>query len=508
MLKKISTYTRCRASAYCFVQHHYENLADTGYCLPDEDDTSIDDSSEFGLDFCYDHTVLDEGVKVLVRKDYDESYTGTVLAYDAGKHLIRYDVDEEEELVDLATEGYILFEESDDLVEDEECKEGDEEDDDSDYSIEEAELVAPSTQKKKKTTQKKKQPPTQKQKQTIPQPPKGVRRRNRKVGAFDGPVMSQNVIIARCNFNSKFHQGDDKCICVTCKTNAADYSNSFILQSTTGGEEDKSVGIYIPIVPSLSDALEYDPEFGEKYNKLAAIMKEEKGVMLQFGVKWVSSFKGQTVIPRKYEDAAEKIPIIVNGIKHMLHAEYKEYKKKAWEEYSVARKKLLKRLVTEGCKAGRETRELLKLIDGLDIKSAKHGKDFNIEDRHFQSPYTNEMAADYIELSKKGHASLSVKEQYQKNSLGSDLQYSIAFDALVMLMKAAVNPGTRAGQILLGYWKHEIIEKYFRQLATKKCTQKKWERLEYSHMVTDEWVKGVLQLNFVKPTEYDREVEN
>eukprot|EP00985_Skeletonema_marinoi_P000732 scaffold272_cov143-Skeletonema_marinoi.AAC.4 len=493
------------------VEYH-ENLADTGYCLPDPHlPDEDDDSSEFGLDFCYDHTVLDEGDKVLVRKDDDESYTGTVLSYNAGKHLIRYDVDEEEELVDLATEGYVLLEESDDLVEDEDSKEGDEEDDDSDYSIEEAELDAPSTQKKKQTTQKKKQPPpTQKQKQTTQKEKTATRPfikpRNRKVGAFDDTVIRQNATIIRCN--TKLHEGSDKCICDTCKTNAADYNNSVTLQGTTDGE-DTSVKFYTQIEPSISEALDFDPKFRDKYNKVVAFREEEKGVMLKFGVIWINCYKGATFIPNKCKAAAEKIPITVNGttFEHMLHVYYKECRNIAWREYSLARKELLERLVTEGCKAGREKKELFKLIAEFDITTERSGKDFNAEERHFQSTYTNEMAAEYIELSKRTLASLSGSEKYRNKSLGSDVQYSIAFDTLVVLMKAAVNAETKAGQILLRYWKHEIVQKYFRQLPGRSGNIKSKERLLYSHKMTAEWVKEVLQLKFVQPTELDAIVD-
>jgi len=486
---------------------------------PDEEEEEEEEEVEC---WRHDHTVLGEGVKVLVRWNVNERYTGTVLAYDAetGKHLIRYDEDGVVELVDLAVDGYDLLDENDNPIESEEDESlGGQDVSDSDYYLESAEFDAPP--KQKQTTQKKKQSPTQKQKHspTQKQSPTQeqkqttqkegtatrlfIKPRNRKVGGFDDTVIHQNATITRCN--SKLHEGIDKCICDTCKTNAADYNNSVTLQGTTDGE-DTSVKFYIQIEPSIREALDFDPKFREKYNKVVAFREEEKGVMLKFGVIWINCYKGQTVIRTKYKDAAEKIPITVNGttFEHMLHVDYKECRKNAWREYSLARKELLERLVTEGCKAGREKTELFKLIAEFDMKVSNMGKDFNAEERHFQSTYTDEMVADYIKLTKKEYKSLTSKEKTQKNRLSNDIQYSIAFDTLVVLMKAAVNAETKAGQILLRYWKHEIIQKYFRQLPGHSGNIKtRWERLLYSHKMTVEWVKEVLQLKFVQPTELD-----
>ena len=91
-----------------------------------------------------------------------------------------------------------------------------------------------------------------------------------------------------------------------------------------------------------------------------------------------------------------------------------------------------------------------------------------------------------------------------------EIQYSIAFDTLIVLMKVAVKPrqgnevervntetdadgNADVGEILLSYWKHEIIEKYFRGLKTSKSISN-WEKSKYLHMKTDKWAKGVLRL--------------
>ena len=485
----------------------------------------------------HDDIMLEEGINVWVKWD-NGHYLGKVLAYDAGqgKHLIRYYADEEDIWENLAKVGYSVVDEDDSIdgssefdirdypfvqemlnldVEDEDSKEGDVEDDGSEfelevskegdvedgdfnYSIEDAKNVAPTTQKKKQPSAKK------------PADEKGrwTRTRHKKNEAFDDRVFDQNRTVAKCNSN--FYK---ECNCKTCNKLEADLSNCFT--QSTAGDKSESHRFYIPIEPSLSAALKFDPEFGDAHDKYTAFLNAEKEVMLKFGMMWTKSASGVKDIPRKFKDAMEDIPITVNGktYKHMQFYLYKQHKRKALREYDVARKKLLMRLVRDGCKAERETKELVDLINGM---NNENGIDFGIEKRSFQSTNTNEMVDSYIDLTKKESTTRDEKVKTRirgkKKVLNLDLQYAIAFDALVVLMKIAVKTAVKTGQgketdadgnagagkILLRYWKHEIIEKYFRNMASNKVVLYEWEKSKYFHMKTDKWVKGVLRLKLAE----------
>ena len=93
------------------------------------------DSSEFELAFRNEHTVLNVGARVMVRWGDNESYEGTVLAYDplTSLHLIKYDLDGKEYKEDLAGAGYHL------LDEDELCDVKDEDDNEDDFCVMEEE---------------------------------------------------------------------------------------------------------------------------------------------------------------------------------------------------------------------------------------------------------------------------------------------------------------------------------------------------------------------------------
>ena len=492
------------------------NLASEGYCLYDEceddsDDDSDDASSEYEFEICHEHKVLDRGTMVLAPWG-DGWYLGEVLSYNANnlKHQIYYGFDGTVEDVNLASEGYYLHDEDVIVDADEESEESDAEEYDSDYSDDEVNFVAPSKQKQKKkkknATQKKKQPLTERQENTLPLQKKtqtqveqttqkkkkkssfGTSTRNRKEGAFDVDVMGQNLLLLK--YNAKF---DEECICCDCNKLVADYSNCF----ATSGTKDELVKFYIPIVPSSSDAVGFDQEFGESVNAVVAFQNAEKEAMGKFGGIRLHTPRGLDRVPAKLKAAAEKIQLTVNGktYEHMMHSEYTKDKGKAWKKYIAARKKLLIKLVTEGCKPGEEKKELLKLIDGF--THTQKGRDFNIEKRDFQSTYTNEKVDSFRELQKSN----TPQKTSRSRVLANEVQYAIAFDVLTVLMKAAVKPGSEVGKILLRYWKHEIIERYCAVLQNPVTRCKVRVNSKYCHMKTEEWAKEAVQLNFLQPTD-------
>ncbi len=490
-----------------------EGFVESEGCLYDECESNI----------CHEHKVLDRGTMVLVPWG-DDWYLGEVLSYDANnlKHQIYYGFDGTVEDVNLASEGYCLCNECEDdsdddsdedviLDADEDWEESDAEEYDSDYSDDEVNFVAPSKQKKKKkkkkASQKKKQPLTERQENTSQKKtqleqttqkrkktsPIGASTRNRNEGAFDVDVTGQNLLLLK--YSAKF----EECICGACEELAADYRNCF----ATGGEKDELVEFYIQIKPC--DAVEFDREFGKSVNAVVAFQNAEKEAMGKFGGTWSASVRGLNRVPAKLKAAAEKIQLTVNGktYEHMMHSEYMKDKRKAWKKYIAARKKLLKKLVKKGCKSGKEKKELLKLIAGFTDCQVKH--DFNIEKRDFQSTYTNEKVDSYIEQKK----SITPKAKREYTRLVCELQYAIAFDALTVLMKAAVKPESEAGKLLLRYWKHEIIERYYAALHSPYTVLRLWANSKYRHMKTDEWAKEALQLKFLQPTdEESNEVED
>ena len=114
------------------------------------------DSSEFDLAFRNEHTVLNVGARVMVRWGDNESYEGTVLAYDplTSLHLIKYDLDGKEYEEDLAGVGYRLLDEDDVKDEDEDeddfCAMEEEDDDDDCYAMEEGDDEEAFTRPKKR----------------------------------------------------------------------------------------------------------------------------------------------------------------------------------------------------------------------------------------------------------------------------------------------------------------------------------------------------------------------